>query len=79
MRTIRLVSIRAFLAICFVLPLAACSKDSVDTTYTGTITTHPNGYGFVKVEGFDDDIFINANSLSDAIHGDDVTKHGSSI
>ncbi|RDD30772.1 ribonuclease R [Prosthecochloris sp. ZM] len=45
---------------------------SVDTTYTGTITTHPNGYGFVKVEGFDDDIFINANSLSDAIHGDDV-------
>ncbi len=44
----------------------------VDQLYTGTITTHPNGYGFVEVKGYDDDIFINADSLGDAIHGDEV-------
>lgn len=44
----------------------------VDKSYTGRITTHPNGYGFVCVEGFDDDIFINAESLGPAIHGDEV-------
>jgi len=44
----------------------------VDQTYTGTITTHPNGYGFVSVEGFDDDIFITADQLHTAIHKDEV-------
>ncbi len=44
----------------------------VDQTYTGTITTHPNGYGFVSVEGFDDDIFITADQLNTAIHKDEV-------
>lgn len=44
----------------------------VDQLYTGVITTHPNGYGFVEVEGYDDDIFIKAESLSDAIHGDEI-------
>lgn len=44
----------------------------VDQVYTGSITTHPNGYGFVSVDGYDDDIFISADSLSDAIHGDEV-------
>lgn len=44
----------------------------VDQLYTGVITTHPNGYGFVEVKGYDDDIFINADSLGDAIHGDEV-------
>lgn len=44
----------------------------VDQLYTGAIITHPNGYGFVEVEGYDDDIFIKAESLGDAIHGDEV-------
>lgn len=44
----------------------------VDQLYTGIITTHPNGYGFVEVEGYDDDIFIKAESLGGAIHGDEV-------
>ncbi len=44
----------------------------VDQSYTGVITTHPNGYGFVEVEGYDDDIFVKADSLGDAIHGDEV-------
>lgn len=41
-------------------------------SYTGHITTHPNGYGFVDVEGFDDDIFIKAGDMGFAIHGDEV-------
>ncbi len=41
-------------------------------SYTGIITTHPNGYGFVDVEGFDDDIFIKAGDLALALHGDEV-------
>ncbi|RNA65308.1 ribonuclease R [Prosthecochloris sp. ZM_2] len=45
---------------------------SVDKTYTGIITTHPNGYGFVSVEGFDDDIFVKADNLNTAIHRDEV-------
>ncbi|MCW8796025.1 MAG: ribonuclease R [Chlorobium sp.] len=44
----------------------------VDQSYTGLISTHQNGYGFVSVEGYDDDIFIKADSLADAIHGDTV-------
>ncbi len=44
----------------------------VDQTYTGTLTTHPNGYGFVDVEGFDDDIFISADMLGQSLHGDQV-------
>ncbi len=45
---------------------------TVDQLYTGVITTHPNGYGFVGIEGYDDDIFIKAESLGGAIHGDEV-------
>ncbi len=53
-------------------PCPAKQHYSVDQSYSGEITTHPNGYGFVAVDGFDDDIFIKAESLGDAIHGDDV-------
>lgn len=44
----------------------------VDNLFSGVISTHPNGYGFVEVDGYDDDIFIKANSLGEAIHGDKV-------
>ncbi len=44
----------------------------VDKLYSGVISTHQNGYGFVEVDGYDDDIFIKADSLGEAIHGDTV-------
>ncbi|NTU52458.1 MAG: ribonuclease R [Chlorobiaceae bacterium] len=53
-------------------PLDGKERYKVDQTYTGKLTTHPNGYGFVDVEGFDDDIFIGAEMLAQALHLDDV-------
>jgi ribonuclease R len=53
-------------------PLPGKKQYTVAQRYTGHITTHPNGYGFVDVEGFDDDIFIKADDLGTAIHGDSV-------
>ncbi len=47
-------------------------KQYTQQSYTGHITTHPNGYGFVDVEGFDDDIFIKAGDMGFSIHGDEV-------
>jgi len=44
----------------------------VDGTYTGKLSTHPNGYGFIDVEGFDDDIFVKSGDMNSAIHGDEV-------
>ena len=53
-------------------PLPGKDHYKVSKTYTGHISTHPNGYGFVDVEGFDDDIFIKAGDLNFSIHGDEV-------
>ncbi len=53
-------------------PLPGKEHYKVSKIYTGHISTHPNGYGFVDVEGFDDDIFIKAGDLNYAIHGDEV-------
>ena len=53
-------------------PLPGKEHYKVSKSYTGRISTHPNGYGFVDVEGFDDDIFIKAGDLNSAIHGDEV-------
>ena len=53
-------------------PVPDREQYQIDKSYTGAITTHPNGYGFVKVEGFDDDVFIKADVLNSAIHGDEV-------
>lgn len=44
----------------------------VDQSYQGRLITHPNGYGFVDVEGFDDDIFVKADDLNSAVHGDRI-------
>ena len=35
-------------------PLPGKAHYTVSKSYTGHISTHPNGYGFVDVEGFDD-------------------------
>ncbi len=53
-------------------PLPGKKQYTVAKIYTGHISTHPNGYGFVDVEGFDDDIFIKAGDMATSIHGDEV-------
>jgi ribonuclease R len=53
-------------------PQPGKERYKVDQTYQGKLTTHPNGYGFVDVEGFDDDIFISADMLGEALHLDQV-------
>ena len=55
-------------------PFPAPDKERfrVDQTYSGRLSTHPNGYGFVDVEGFDDGVFVKAGDLNSAIHGDEV-------
>ncbi|WP_167599335.1 ribonuclease R [Chlorobaculum sp. 24CR] len=53
-------------------PQPGKERYKVDQTYQGKLTTHPNGYGFVSVEGFDDDIFIGAEMLGQSLHGDEV-------
>ncbi|NTW52054.1 MAG: ribonuclease R [Chlorobiaceae bacterium] len=53
-------------------PLPGKERYKVDNTYTGKLSTHPNGYGFVDVEGFDDDIFIGVDKLGQSLHGDVV-------
>ncbi|NTW55257.1 MAG: ribonuclease R [Chlorobaculum sp.] len=53
-------------------PQPGKERYKVDQTYQGKLTTHPNGYGFVDIEGFDDDIFIGAEMLGEALHLDQV-------
>jgi ribonuclease R len=53
-------------------PLPGKQRYKVDSNYTGRLSTHPNGYGFVDIEGFDDDIFIGADKLGQSLHGDQV-------
>lgn len=53
-------------------PVPGKERYKVDQTYQGKLTTHPNGYGFVDVDGFDDDIFISADMLGEALHLDQV-------
>lgn len=53
-------------------PLPGKKQYTAAQLYTGKLITHPNGYGFVDVDGFDDDIFIKAPDMATAIHGDEV-------
>ena len=39
---------------------------------TGVFTAHPRGFGFVTVEGEDEDIFIPESQVNGAFHGDTV-------
>lgn len=45
---------------------------SVDVSVTGTFTAHPKGFGFVSVEGEEEDIFIPESKVGDALHMDTV-------
>ncbi len=40
--------------------------------YTGILDMTTKGFGYVVVEGLDDDVFIPANSLNKALNGDEV-------
>ncbi|MEI6847054.1 MAG: ribonuclease R [Chlorobiaceae bacterium] len=53
-------------------PLPGKEQYKVDKSYAGRLSTHPNGYGFVDVEGFDDDVFVKAGDMNFSIHGDEV-------
>lgn len=52
--------------------LEAKNQYKENELYTGKISTHPNGYGFVSVDNYDDDIFIPANQLEKVLHQDVV-------
>ena len=43
-----------------------------DFSLTGIFTGHPRGFGFVSVEGLEQDIFIPAEKTAGAMHGDKV-------
>lgn len=40
--------------------------------YVGQLTGNSRGFGFVKVDGLDEDIFIPANAMNNAMHKDTV-------
>jgi len=40
--------------------------------YVGVLTGHAKGFGFVTVEGMEDDFFIPASKMKSALHGDTV-------
>lgn len=41
-------------------------------TLTGTFQAHPRGFGFVAIEGEEDDIFIGPDDINGALQGDQV-------
>ncbi|MBR2950213.1 MAG: ribonuclease R [Lachnospiraceae bacterium] len=43
-----------------------------EKTLTGTFTAHAKGFGFVTVDGMEEDFFIPENRVHDAFHGDTV-------
>jgi ribonuclease R len=50
--------------------LEAQNQYKENEVYVGRISTHPNGYGFVSVDNYDDDIFVPAGELEFVIHQD---------
>ncbi len=47
-------------------------KKAEETTVTGKFVGNSRGFGFVEVEGMEDDIFISESNIGTAIHGDTV-------
>ncbi|ACF15076.1 ribonuclease R [Chloroherpeton thalassium ATCC 35110] len=58
---------------------AAKNHYKKDEIYTGELSTHPNGYGFVSVTDYDDDVFISAKMLNGALDGDIVEVRVTSV
>jgi len=48
-------------------------KYELGKSYIGKLRTHPNGFGFVTVEGYDDEIFVPAEHIKQALDGDVVS------
>lgn len=40
--------------------------------WTGTVSAHPDGFGFVDVEGRAEDVFLSIDEMRDVMHGDTV-------
>jgi ribonuclease R len=55
---------------------SANRREKIDSkqekTFIGEFTAHPRGFGFVTVEGFDDDFFIPETHVNGALHKDTV-------
>ncbi len=47
-------------------------KSSSKNTLTGIFTGNAKGFGFVTVEGYEDDFFIPGSKVGGALHGDEV-------
>lgn len=43
-----------------------------DESITGTFVSHPNGFGFVEVEGLEQDLFVSEDDVNGAMHHDIV-------
>ncbi|MDQ6980448.1 MAG: hypothetical protein Q9M46_03120, partial [Ghiorsea sp.] len=41
-------------------------------TWVGTVSAHPDGFGFVDVQGRDEDVFLSVDEMRDVMHGDKV-------
>ena len=41
-------------------------------TWVGIVSAHPDGFGFVNVEGRDEDVFLSVDEMRDVMHGDKV-------
>jgi len=46
---------------------------------TGELSTHPDGYGFVRPEGGGEDVFINPRKMNSAMHNDTVVARVESV
>ena len=47
-------------------------KIAKEKTVTGTFVTHPKGFGFIEVEGREDDIYVSEENIGNAFYGDVV-------
>ena len=45
-------------------------KIAKEKTVTGTFVTHPKGFGFIEVEGREDDIYVSEENIGNAFYGD---------
>jgi len=41
-------------------------------TWIGTVSAHPDGFGFVAVQGREEDVFLSVDEMRDVMHGDKV-------